>query len=264
MRKIACLLGLAAAVVTAPALAGVTLEMVTVNSHGEEEYRTQFYAQDDKIRMDNGPNAGEPEMSTIFLGNEFIVLDHKETRYYVIDEAMMDEVGAQMNAAMKEMEKQLASLPPEQRAMAEQMMKGRMQGMMGDGQESKPRVEAIGTGKWRTSSCKQYAVFEGGRKTQEICAASLGTIDGADEAMQAFRNMAAYINKMTESLPMRGSTGPNPGELLDEIDGFPVVTKQYAGGSVADITTLENTSNEDVDAALFEIPEGYTRLDLLQ
>ena len=69
---------------------------------------------------------------------------------------------------------------------------------------------------------------------------------------------------MTESLPMAGSAGPNPGELLDEIDGFPVVTTQYAGGKVADVTTLESTSNQDVDEALFTIPDGYTKLDLLQ
>ena len=264
MRKIVCLLVLVGGGLAAPAYAGVAMEMVTVNSNGEEQYRTQFYAQNDKIRMDNGPSAGKPEMSTIFLGNEFVVLDHRESRYYVIDEAMIDEVSAQLNAAMQEMEKQLASLPPEQRAMAEQMMKGRMQGMMGDSQEAKPRVEAVGTGKWRTSSCKQYAVYEGGRKTQEICAASLGAIEGSAEAMQAFRNMAAYLKKMTESLPMAGSAGPNPGELLDEIDGFPVVTTQYAGGKVADVTTLESTSNQDVDEALFMIPDGYTKLDLLQ
>lgn len=264
MQKIVTFVVLASGILVAPAYAGVAMEMVTVNSNGEEEYRTQFYAQNDKIRMDTGPSVGGTEMSTIFLGDEFVVLDHKEMRYYVIDEAMISEVGAQLNAAMKEMEKQLASMPPEQRAMAEEMMKGRMQGMMGGGQDAKPRVEATGTGMWQTSSCKQYAVFEGGRKTQEICAASLSDIDGSAEAMQAFRSMATYLNKMTESLPMRESAGPNPGELLGEIDGFPVVTTQYAGSKVAEVTTLESASNEAVDEALFMIPDGYKRLDLLR
>ena len=103
MRKIVCFFVLASGILAAPAYAGVAMEMVTVNSSGEEQYRTQFYAQDDKIRMDNVTSAGEPEMSTIFLGDEFVVLDHQEMRYYVIDEAMIDEVGAQMSAAMREL-----------------------------------------------------------------------------------------------------------------------------------------------------------------
>ena len=58
-------------------------------------------------------------------------MDHKDKSYIVMDEAMLDEVSAQMSEAMKEMEAQLASMPPEQRAMVEQMMKGQMQGMTG-------------------------------------------------------------------------------------------------------------------------------------
>lgn len=265
MRKSVYLLVLAGGMLISPAYAGVEMEMVTVNSGGQEVNRTWFYAQGDGIRMDIVPRTDEPEMSTIFRGDdEFVVLDHEQKRYYIFDQATLDAMGEQMNAAMAEMEKQLASLPPEQRAMAEQMMKGGMQGMMGGDPAPEPRIEAAGSGTWQSSPCKKYFVFEGPTKTQEICASPLAAIEGASEAMRAFRQMTSFFKKMADALPMGGSADIDLGELLDDIDGFPVVTTQYQSGRIAEVTTLESATNEDIDPAKFSIPDGYARQDLLE
>ena len=125
------------------------------------------------------------------------------------------------NAAMREMEEQLAGLPPEQRAMAEAMMKGQMQGMMGGAEDAGPRVEAVGTGKWQTSSCQQYAVFEGARKTQEICAASLSAIDGSAEAMQAGILAAAGIIALTDMTGRLAEDHANARKLADGLAEMP-------------------------------------------
>ena len=87
----------------------------------------------------------------------------------------------------------------------------------------KLRVESIGSGEWQSKSCERFAVFSGANKTQEICAADLDDVDGADAVMASFRDMAAFVEKLTESLPMGVGEGINPGELMDQVDGFPVL-----------------------------------------
>ena len=245
--------------VSSVANAGVEMDLVTVDAAGNEEMRTKIYAQKDKVRMEEGGNG---DATMIFLGNSFMYVDHKDKTYMVMDEATLEEVSAKMNEAMKEMEEQLANMPPEQRAMVEQMMKGQMQGMMGQGAEAPPpRIEAGGSGEWQSRKCKEYSVFEGDEKTQDICAADLDDVDGADEVIAAFKNMAAYIEKLTESMPMRPGGQLNPGELMEQIDGFPIHTVEYANGRKVREVSLDSVTEKALDDALFQAPEGYRQQD---
>jgi hypothetical protein len=233
------------------------MDMVNLDASGQETGRTKIYGQADMIRMDDG------DTSIVFLGNELLYIDHDDESYIVMDEAMLDKVSAQVNNAMKEMEAELAKMRPEERAMVEQLMKGRMQGM--NRQQSAPtkgpRVESQGNGKWQSYACRKFAVYQGAEKTQDVCAAELDEIDGADEVMQAFRDMAAYMTKMTESLPMRSNQQMNPGELMDQIGGFPVHTIDYANGAIVGQSALDSVAEQDLAPDLFAAPEGYRRED---
>ncbi len=242
--------------------AGVVMDMVTKNASGREDDRSTIYSQSKMVRMDE-VRGQEVESSMIFLGNEFLYVDHRKKSYIVMDEATLEEVSAQISDAMKQMEAELARMPPEQRAMVEQMMKGQMGGMMGqqDTPAAAPRVEAVGSGKWQSHTCRQYAIFEGAEKTQELCAAKLDDIDGGDEVMEAFRDMAAYITKLTESMPMDVNDGINPGELMDQIDGFPVHTTDYENGVVVRETSVDSITEKDLEPGFFSAPEGYRRED---
>lgn len=242
--------------------AGVVMEMITRNASGQEVDRAKIYAQSKKVRMEQ-VGTGEADAAMVFLGDEFLYLNHRDKSYIVMDQAMLDKVSDQVNAAMKELEAQLASMPPEQRAMVEQMMKGRMQGMLAQQDEATPalRVEALGDGEWQSYDCKQYAVFEGGVKTQEVCAAALDEIEGSGEFIEAFRNMAAYIEKMTKSMPMISKNQVNPGELMAQIQGFPVHTIEYESGKVVREMSLDSVNEQEIDESLFAAPEGYRRED---
>ena len=215
----------------------------------------------DIVSAEGEIHSGDATM--IFLGDRFLYVDHGNKTYMVMDEAMLEEVSAKVDAAMKEMEAQLASMPPEQRAMVEQMMKGQMQGMMGQAEEAPPlKIEAGGSSEWQSRKCREYEVFEGDEKTQDICAADLDDVDGADEVIAAFKDMAAYIEKMTESMPMRQSGGqPNPGELMEQIDGFPIHTVEYQNGVKVSEVSLDAVTEKDLDDALFGAPEGYRQQD---
>lgn len=244
------------------AYGGVVMEMTSKDAAGNEKDRSTIYSQSAMIRIDDVGDKKDAA-SMIFLGDKFLYVDHKDRSYIVMDEAMLEEVSAKVSDAMKQMEQQLANLPPEQRAMVEQMMKGQMQGMM-DNKDAAPaahKVTAMGNSKWQSYDCRRYAVFEGKEKTQEVCAADLDEIDGADEVMAAFRRMAAYMTKMTESMPMGAGDHVNPVELMDQIDGFPVHTIDYRNGQVVTEMSLDSVVEKDLDSDLFGAPEGYRRQD---
>jgi hypothetical protein len=239
------------------------MDLVTSDATGQENSRTRIFAQGERVRMDQN----DSQVSMIFLGDEFLVLDHEKKSYVVMDEAMLEQVNTQISAAMEQMEAQLASMPPAQRAMMEDMMKGKMQGLMGASNDPspKPRVEANGSGEWQSKPCNKFSVFEGEEKVQDICAASLEEIEGGEDLMQAFRSMAEFITEMTESMPFgSGDDGLNPGELMDQIDGFPVHTVEYTNGVVSGEVLLESVVEQDVDEGLFSAPADYQRQEILQ
>lgn len=238
--------------------AGVVMDLVSRNASGQETDRAKIYAQDGMLRMDEGADA---DSAMVFLGDRFLYINHRDKSYIVMDEAMVQEASAKISEAMKEMQAELANMPPEQRAMVEQMMQGRMKGMMGEQDDAAPkhRVEAMGRSKWESYACREYAVYEGDDKTQQVCAAQLDDVDGADEAIEAFKGMAAYMRKMAESMPMFRGEGFNPGELMDQIDGFPVHTIDYANGEVVQETSLDALSEKKLEDTVFAAPADYRR-----
>ena len=254
---------LATLVFCASAHAGVTLDLVRSDANGKELERTHVSSQGGKLRMDTDGGQFSSDVSMIFLGDRFLVIDHDEKTYIIMDEAMLNEVSAKMNDALKQMEAQLAQMPPEQRAMAEQMMKSQLSALSGTDSAGPPRVEAVGPGEWNGRPCTRYAVYEGAEKSQDVCAAPLEQVEGADEMIEAFMGMAEFVQKLTESLPgpLAASLSANPGAVMDQINGFPIHSVEYSGGERSAESRLESIEEGALDGAMFEAPSGYRLQD---
>lgn len=250
-------------ITTTPLYAGVEMNLETTDASGAVTESVKLYAQSGMIRMEDIGDASGQDMSMIFVGQEFIVIDHAEKTYIVMDEAMVQEMGVKVNAAMEQMRAQLADMPPEQRAMVEQMMQGQMAGMMEEAESAPTRVEQLGSGSWQSGACTEFAVYIGDEKTQQICSAPLEDVEGAEEAMQAFKSMAKFINSLADSMPgpLGESMAENPMGLIEQIDGFPVHTVDYIDGERSAETSLKSVEDKDLDPALFAVPEGYRQQD---
>ena len=115
---------------------------------------------------------------------EMIAIDHGAQEYYVIDQAMMDQMAVQVSDAMRQMQEALAAMPPEQRALAEQMMQGRMPQPQAAPQ---PKATLSKTGEGDTIAgfdCDYYDVTQDGRKFRELCVTDWEDIEeGADIVM---------------------------------------------------------------------------------
>ncbi len=244
-------------------LAGGVFEMSTKGKDGAAVVANRMYAQAGKLRMDQMDPKGNIQTSVIFQNNEMIMISHPDRKFHRIDEKTLAELGAQMkkaSEAMKQLEQQMASMPPQQRAMMEKMMKGKMPSMPGMG--SKPlaiRVEATGTGTWESHTCKNYTVYTGDQKTQEVCAVPASQVEGADEFVEAARNMKEFFEKFKEALQSEAFTSltKSPVEVVGEVDGFPVRTKEFENGTLREERFLSSAKKESLSDATFSTPQGY-------
>ena len=254
---------------TSPHLhAGVVLEMITKDASGTKMETSTIYAESGKVRLDNLGGNSNSEMTMIFRDEQMLMLNHQEKTYVVMDEAMFDQINAQMSDAMKQMEAQLANVPPEQRAMMEQMMKGHMETLAPVPQQVAPalRIDAIGSGDWASYSCTLYAVHDEREKVQEICAASMDQIEGSGEVVGAFSKMAEFMNMLMASVPGAYAAGMagNPTEMMDRIDGFPVHTLHFVNGKLRQEVSLESVTAQELEPGLFSPPGDYKRQELIQ
>lgn len=258
---------LAALSFPAAATAGAVLEFETTETGASSaSSTTRISARDGSSRIET-TSGGEDAAGMIFDGERsaMIVLDHERREYSVLDEATMQQMATQVGSAMQQMREALEDMPPEQRAMAEEMMKQRMPQLS----EEESTLEETG----RTDSvngfdCRWYEVSESGRKTTELCVTPWSEIDGGEEIAEPMRRMSAFFEEMARQFSEAAGTDVLGGqqelfEHMEELDGYPVLVRDFgADGGALSETRLTSAETADVDPALFEPPSGYRETSL--
>ena len=91
-------------------------------------------------------------------------------------------------------------------------------------------------------------------------------MEGADEAMESFRNMARFTEKLFSSFqrgPMAGMLD-NPFRMMDRMEGIPVLTRQFEGGRPVREIALKSAARQELEDGLFEPPQGYKEADIMK
>jgi len=239
---------------------GVVIEMeVAETGSSGETAKDTIYAQGKKLRMDPHPTKGSEDMSVLFRDDTLWMVNHKKKVCQKIDKEGMEELSAQLGGAMKEMEAQLAQLPPEQRAMMEKMMKGKMPPGAGMGEAPSRRIEAGATEQVGEYSCTVHTLYSGEEKVWEVCAAEESAVGAVAEAMEAFRAMSGFAEQLREAMQQ----GPfaemmnTPFNDMNEIGGFPVRVRTFQNGQLEIETTLKSAERQDLADDVFAVPERY-------
>lgn len=262
---------LAALSFPAAASAGAVLEFETMEAgESSASSTTRISASDGSSRIET-TSGGEDAAAMIFDGeqNAMIVLDHERREYSVMDEATMQKMASQVGAAMQQMREAMKDMPPEQRAMAEEMMKQRMP--QGPATREESTLEVTGrTGSVNGFDCRWYEVSKSGRKTTELCVTPWSEIDGGEEIAEPMQRMSEFFTEMARQFSEAAGTDVMGGQQelfqhMEELDGYPVLVRDYGadGGAVSE-TRLTSAETADVDPGLFEPPAGYraTRLGM--
>lgn len=157
---------------------------------------------------------------------------------------------------MQMMEAQLAKMPPQQRAMAEQMMKGVMAAA------PPPLTYTQGTGT-KTIAGYQCTMFEGMRgadKVTEYCGTTSNDFKMSDPERQTMLDMQGYLRNFL--IMVKASDESMRAFQWDtSVDGYPVLTRCFRSGAMTLDLTLDGVNHKPIPKELFEIPKGYTKQD---
>lgn len=251
---------------------GVVFEITTTH-HDQTPPRTevgQVQIEGPNLAMAVEGPQGEGRM--IFRGDdrEMVIEDHAEGTYTVIDEATLERLAGQVNAAMAEMERMLENLPEEQRAMVRQMQERGMPGMPGMGAMEEPEVETRPTGRSETRNgfpVEEWEVLEDGVVVSRMWVTPWDEVDGGDEAREAMTGMVEFFDAFLEAMPsMPGRGGPmirNPFRNMDVTGGMPVWTAEIAAdGSVERESELTSVERTTLPASTFEPDPSLTERPL--
>jgi hypothetical protein len=248
------------------AQAGVVYETVERDLPGGQETAvTTIQVQDGSMRLDTlKTGQAAPDNGMIFTGEAIIGIDHRKKQYTHMDRAQLKQLAGQVNEAMKEMEAQLASMSPEQRAMVEKMM-----GRNIPGADKPRRVAPTFTRTSRTESAAGYScqVWEGhrdGRKVTEHCIVPYARLTGGSEMGEVMKNMTAMMDELLASMdsPRLEGIVRNEWEGLRTIDGYPVISRTFTDGKATEEHALRSARLASVPATQLAPPAGYERKDL--
>ena len=255
---------------SATTFAGVVYE-IEVTDHTSSPAaasESRISVEGNRLKMDVISGGNDVDGKMIYRGdrNEMVVVNDNDQSYFVLDEAQMKAMAAQINQAMSAMEQALAAVPESQRAKMEQMMKSRMPAQM----EPREPAELKKTGESDTINgypCAKYQVWRAGSLEREMWVTPWKNIEGGADTVQAFEAMSSFFKEMLDSLPQVGerSFADSAFEHLKEIGGMPVVTREFADdGSLETEATLKSANQQALDPGEFEPPKGYKRKDMFK
>ena len=185
------------------------------------------------------------------------IVEHGNKAYTRVDESTMKQMGGAISAAQQQMEEQLKNLPPEQQAQMRQMMKS----LMPSGTEKSQPLRSEKTSKTEKAgdwTCKVVNVFKGDEKVSQVCVVGYKSLDVSKEDYMVMKDFMGFISSMSESLPIGDKASFASADLGDGM--LPVIVE----GSQEESMTLDNVSNDSLDAALFTIPAGYAERNMME
>lgn len=250
--------------------AGVVFEIETKDHVSSDSGTVQAFVEGKNLKMliSSGDNLDSNEM--IFRGEsrEMVVVDHDDRSYMVIDEAMISSIGEQLSGVEAQMLEALKNVPPEQRAMMEKMMKGRMPPQAASPVRARVELQRTGeSGDKNGYPCVKYEATLNGRTVREMWVTPWDNVEGGDEAAEAFEEMAEFFAEMRDSMPKFGGDedeNDNPFESMKEMNGFPVLSYEIAAdGSISSESALNSSTRRTLDPDEFEPPSGYKRRQMM-
>lgn len=253
--------------------AGANLQFeTTVHGQGDPVVQTSTMKVEGRRLKMVIRQAGDEAAShaTIFSGGEsprIVVINHRDKTFLTMDPESITALGNEMQEAMQETRQQLANLSPEQRAVVEKLLDSQLN------RATKEKLELPVNTVLRTEErethhgfpCVRYDVFREGEKIREVWVTPWEGVDGSRQAFDVLRSMTDFYGELMATFEKKAQASfgggfgldQHPFDDLQHMDGFPVVTRNFSGGSLATEVALHAFEQQNHEAAEFEPPAGY-------
>ncbi len=165
-----------------------------------------------------------------------------EQRLAAMNEAERRQMGPQLKAAIEAAKNQLAELEARQAAA----------------QERKPRIERAGSARVGEYDTSRYIVTAGGKRKTEVFTVPFERVNVRRAELDALKKLSGFLGEMARATGGGGSTGGG-WELFDDLDGFPVLMREYEGATKQGETWLRGAARRTIHPAAFVPPDGYKK-----
>jgi hypothetical protein len=232
--------------------AAAGLLIVEKTTQGGTSTTNQIQIESNRLRAESTGATGGKQI-VIFDGARQVLtmVDSVNKTYTEMTKEDADKLGAQMADAMAQLKKQLAGMPPDQRAKMEGMLKG-----MGGAVGATPKYRKAGTevvGKW---TCTRYEGYVGETKTSEVCTVEPKAL-GLTQADFVFTNQ--FVEFFKKIVPQMATTFfANATVEQQGFTGVPIKRKASVLGS--EITTeIVDVTRQTFPDASYAVPAGYQK-----
>ena len=196
-------------------------------------------------------DADESHGGVVFLANKDVlyVIDDKKKSYKQIDKAFVDQAAGQMSAARTEMQAQIAKLPADQRAKAEEMMKK----YAAEGSAA-TKTEYRKTSETRVINgvtCTKYDSYQGDELQSHLWVAPYAALKLTESDGAVFDKMGEFTARLTASAKKHDYIP------MHELKGVPLLTQEVENGKITRETAVESVTHEAAPPGVYSVPAGY-------
>lgn len=182
----------------------------------------------------------------------FTAFSTKDKSYYVMNEETIKSLGDMDALVEKMMEKQLAQMPESQRAMMRNMLKGAIKAQMPK-QMPKPEYSMTGDSKsYNGINCEIVVKKVKRKKQSEFCVTHYNKIDMPSSEYNVIKSFQHIVAGLAQQY---GQDRSMDFSVLG--DYIPVYYKQ-----AGEVGELSQVSHDKIDAATFQVPAGYKKMDM--
>lgn len=215
-------------------------------------WRITFYLDAGKLRVESKSAEGEESITIFDEARQVLwVIDPGAGTYYEMTPATLRGMQQRMEEARKQMQAQLAQLPPEQRKMMEEMMKQQMGG-------PPPAVSAREVARGEKVGpfvCIHYELLTGGQRSGEVWAAGIEQLQLREAEYKTFQALGRFLEPLGQMAPAGGSWTRGG----QDIQGFPVRSLNYEGKRLVAEEMVVKAERRALEAGLFTLPPGLEK-----
>jgi hypothetical protein len=234
------------------------VQQATVNG---KTAMNQVQLEKTRMRSDIAGPMGE-KMATIFDSSKQVmwIVNYDTKSYMEMTKADIDRTGAQVNAAMSQLEEQLKNMPPAQRAQVEAMMRGRGVGAaagrgIGRGAAARAQYRKSGTdtvGRW---TCDKYDGYQNEQKVSELCTVDPKVLNLTPADLEITRQLASFFENL---MPQVASSLFRIGSDDQGFSGVPVRSVNGIGGRQT-VVELKDVTRQTFADSTFAVPTGFQK-----
>ena len=242
-------------------------ETHTTADSGKKDSGTVYFGSD-AVRVDN--NDSDSPSSVIFQAERdvLLMLDHKNKSYTETTRGELDQLAQKTSKALGELDKQMASLPAEQREAVQNILGTQMAGLKQPKPAAKLSWKKTGTGeKIGGYACDHYEGRAGEILQEEVWAATPQSLGIPGPEMQTFQSLTTFFSdvfsKFMQGIGTRFPAFSNMKLEKDNgLEGFPLKSIQYQDGKPSEIWQVTHLDSKPVNVTKFALPDGYKKESL--